>query len=98
MNQRSLSALIVLNIVLLAALAVTFTSPRAEAQGLGSSAGRYLAIAGNVQARNQQAAIYLVERNTGALAVIMFNTSNNKLEVLGGRNVGQDLSRTVLQR
>ena len=98
MNRKSLSALIVLNIVLLAALVVTFFGPRAEAQPLGGGGGRYLAIAGGVQGRTQQAAIYIVEQSSGALAVIMFNTSNNKMEVLAGRNVGQDLTRGLPPR
>ena len=98
MNQRSLPALIVLNIVLLAALAVTLLSPRAEAQGLGGGGGRYLAIAGNVQARDQQAAVYIVERDSGALAVIMFNTSNKKMEILAFRDVKQDLTRGLINR
>ena len=93
MNHRSLSALVALNVALLAALVVVLFSPRVDAQGIGGSAGQYLAIAGDVQGRAQQAAVYIVDRSTGRLAVIFFNTSNNNLEVMGSRNVGEDLSR-----
>lgn len=92
MNKRSLAGLILINAVLLASLIVTGFSPApAQAQFVGG--GQYLMIAGDVTGRDAQAAVYIVELQTGRIAAIMFNGSNNTLEIIAGRNVSEDATR-----
>lgn len=94
MNARSLAALILLNVVLLAGLVVTVFSPQpAAAQFAGGS--QYLMIAGDVTGREQQAAVYIINLQTSQMAAVMFNTANNNLEVVAGRTVGEDLRGSV---
>eukprot|EP00752_Nemacystus_decipiens_P015208 g13541.t1 len=75
MNRRSLSVLIVLNVVLLAAIALTLGPvPKAEAQ-LGG--GSYLMIAGNTTQAQQQV-IYVMDTRTGRVAGFTVNSANKK--------------------
>lgn len=78
MSSRSLAALIVLNAVLLAAVAVTAFAPPAKAQFGAPS--QYMMIAGNVLGRNQQQGIYIIDRTTARIIGLFFNSSNNKVE------------------
>lgn len=90
MNARSLAALILLNVALMAGLVVTLLGPEpAHAQFGGAS--QYLMISGRVAAREQQAAVYIVNLQNSRMVAVLFNTSNNTLDVVDGRNVGQDL-------
>jgi len=92
MNQRSLAVLIVLNVVLLAAIALTLSPlPRAEAQ-LGG--GSYLMIAGNTSQAQQQV-IYIMDTRTGNVAGFTVNSANKKVEVVGKRAIGDDLKGGV---
>lgn len=92
MNKRSLAGLILINAVLLASLVVTAFSP-APAQAQFGSGGQYLMIAGEVVGRDAQAAVYIVELQSGRVAAVMFNGSNKTLEVIAGRNVSEDATR-----
>ncbi len=92
MNKRSLAGLILINAVLLASLAVTGLGP-APAQAQFVSGGQYLMIAGDVVGRDAQAAVYVIELQTGRVAAIMFNGSNKTLEIIAGRNVSEDATR-----
>lgn len=99
MNKRSLAGLIVINAVLLASLVVAAFSPApAQAQFAGSSGGQYLMIAGNVTGRESQAGVYIIDMRTARIAAIMFNGSNNKLEIIAGRNAAEDATRPISQR
>lgn len=98
MNKRAISVLILINAALLACLVVTLLSPPADAQAIGGGAGKYLLIAGDVQGRTQQAAVYIIDKNSGQLAVVMFNTSNNSLEIMQGRDLSSDLTRPIRPR
>lgn len=90
MNRKTLGALIALNVVLLAGLAAVVLSPKqAQAQGFGRA--NYLMIAGDITGREQQAAIYVIETNSGRMISLIFNGSNNTWEVIGSREVGRDL-------
>jgi hypothetical protein len=89
MTQRSLSALIVLNAVLLAAIALTFGPvPRADAMQLGG--GSYLMIAGN-SANVQPQIIYIMDTRNGRVAGFTVNSANGKVEIVGAREIGDDL-------
>ena len=88
MNRRSLAVLIVLNVVLLAAIALTTSPlPRAEAQ-LGG--GSYLMIAGN-SAQSQFQVVYVMDTRTGRVVGFTVNGANKKVEVVGKRAIADDL-------
>lgn len=89
MTQRSLSVLIVLNAVLLAAIALTFGPvQRADAMQLGG--GSYLMIAGN-SANVQPQIVYVMDTRNGRVAGFTVNSANGKIEVVGAREIGDDL-------
>lgn len=91
MNKNSLGALVLLNLVLLAALlVVTFTPPQtAEAQVRGR--GDYLMIAGSVTGRNDLKVVYIMEIKSLKLAAITVNTQNNKIDEVAGRQLAPDM-------
>lgn len=88
MSRRSLSMLVVLNAVLLAALSVTVFSPPASAQLGGGN--NFTMIAGEVSGRNSQDAVYIIDLNSSRMAAIMFNSANGQIDVLDGRVVSED--------
>lgn len=90
MTHRSLAVLIVLNAVLLAAIALTFGPvQRAEAMQLGG--GSYLLIAGN-SSQAQQQVIYVMDTRNGRVAAFTINSANQKVEVVGAREIADDLN------
>jgi len=98
MNRRSLAGLILINAVLLASLVVAAFSPQPASAQFGGGGGDYLMIAGNVTGRDAQAAVYIIDMRSGRVAAIMFNGSNNTLELIAGRNVSDDTSRPANTR
>ena len=88
MTQRSLSVLVVLNVVLLAAIALTFGPvPQAQAQFGG---GAYLMIAGN-SGQTPQQIVYIMDTKNGRVVALTINSANKRIEAVGAREVGQDL-------
>ncbi len=89
MNKRSLGLLCAINLALLVTLAViTFTSQPAVAQfGLR---GDYAMIAGQVTGR-EPAAVYILDLKSQRMASVIFDSRNNRLEVIAGREVSNDL-------
>ena len=88
MNRRSLSVLIVLNVVLLAAIALTLGPvSKAEAQ-LGG--GSYLMIAGNTT-QNPAQVIYVMDTRTGRVAGFMVDSATKKIREVGVREIADDL-------
>lgn len=88
MTQRSLAVLIVLNVVLLAAIALTY-APDNEAQAqLGGRS--YLMIAGNTSQAQQQV-IYVMDTGTSQVAAFTVNSANGDVNGIGTRNIGEDL-------
>jgi hypothetical protein len=57
--------------------------------------GQYLMIAGDVTGRDSQAAVYVIEMQSGRVAAVMFNASNNTLEFVAGRNISEDTNRST---
>ena len=93
MSKRSIGVLVLVNVVLLAALFVLgFASPRAYAQ-LGR--GEYMIIAGEVTGRSSQSAVYLVDLRNQAMAALLFDTRNNRLQTIAVRRINDDLSVTA---
>lgn len=92
MNRKSVGGLIVLNTVLLAALFVISLSPApATAQGLGGGP-EFLMIAGKSTIRENVSTIYLMELRSAQMVAVQFDSRNDSLEVVGGRNLGPDFS------
>ncbi|MEO0477506.1 MAG: hypothetical protein AAF085_16300 [Planctomycetota bacterium] len=88
MTRRSLSVLIVLNVVLLAAIALTLGPvPKAEAQ-LGG--GSYLMIAGNTTQAPQQI-IYVMDTRTGRVAAFTVDSAAKRVREVGTREIADDL-------
>jgi len=92
MNQHTLRALVVLNVMLLAAIAVVGFAP-SPAQAQFGSRANYLMIAGETTANPQQATIYVIELSSARIASMIFNSNNNQLTVLGARDAGADLKK-----
>jgi len=97
MNQRSLAALIVLNLALLAAIVVTTLAPT-PAQAQFRAGTSYLMIAGEVTGRSQQAGVYIFNLSTGEVLSLLYNTSNDRIDTYPVRNVGQDATRPLRNR
>lgn len=88
MTQRSLAVLIVVNAVLLAAIAMTFSPlPKANAQ-LGG--GSYLMIAGSTSQVAQQI-VYVMDTRNGRVAAFTVNSANGQVKIVGAREIGEDL-------
>ncbi len=82
MNRKTLRVLAVLNVVLLIALGVVGLSPTpAQAQ---LARAEYLMLSGDVLGRTQQAMVYIVDLASNRIAAVIFNSSNNKFEVVAG--------------
>lgn len=97
MNARSLAALVLMNVVLLAALVVTVFSPRpAEAQFGGGH--QYMMISGEIGGRQGQAAIYIIDMRTSRAVAATFNSANRKFEIVGTRALANDLTGPIIQR
>ena len=88
MTQRSLAVLIVLNAVLLAAIALTFGPIQQANAQIGG--GSYLMIAGNTTQAAQQV-VYVMDTRNGRVAAFTVNSANKKVEIVGGREIAQDL-------
>jgi len=91
MNKQSLGALVVLNVVLLAALAVVSVLPgEAQAQARRGR-GEYVMIAGKAFGAQDRSIIYILETKKFAMASLVFDGRNKKLEGLDRRDILPDL-------
>lgn len=91
--QRLFAALLVLNLLLLAGLAMTaFTPLPAEAQ-LGSGPQKFTMLSGAITGRNNQDVVYIVDTQTGNMIAAMYNGSNRTFDVIGHRSITADLNR-----
>jgi hypothetical protein len=90
MNRRTLGALVSLNAALLIGLtAVTLTPRPAEAQ---LSTPEFILIAGRVEGRDDQSAIYVLEKRAQRMIALFFNGNTNRFEVIGGRELSGDFA------
>lgn len=97
MNKQSLGALVVLNLLLLVALTVVTLSPEpANAQARGR--GEYLMIAGEVAGRQDIKVIYILEMKELKLAAVTFSSRNDKLELIDGKALIQDMDGPPAKR
>lgn len=97
MNRRSLSALVLINVLLLAGVVLTVLAPEpAKAQfGTGNA---YMMIAGEATGRSQQAAVYIINLRTSAIIPVLFNTANNTINTYPGRVIADDATRAIRSR
>ena len=97
MNQRSLAALVTLNVILLAGLALTVFMPR-QAQAQFGGGNSYLMVSGEITGREQQAGVYIIDRNSAQAIVMLFRSQDKKVEYIGFRDIRQDMQATSQQR
>jgi len=93
MTRRSLSMLVVLNAVLLAALSVTSLTPPAQAQLGGGN--NFTMISGTATGRTSQDAVYVIDLNSSRMVALMFNSANGQIDILDGRVVSEDANATA---
>ena len=96
MTRRSLATLILINAVLLAGVGVSMFAPHSEAQF--ASGSQYLMIAGEVVGRAQQSGVYVIDLTRGAVLPLLYNTSDNSLDVFPVRNVREDTQEDIRNR
>ncbi|MEM9021582.1 MAG: hypothetical protein AAGC44_13550 [Planctomycetota bacterium] len=89
MTQRTLAVLVVLNAILLAAIALTLSSPQPAQAQIGG--GSYLMIAGSNAAVPQQQVIYILNQSNGKLGAILVNDANGRIDPIGARELSQDI-------
>ncbi len=87
MNIKTLRALIALNVALLVGLLVTVMTPRPAMAQL--SRAEYIMVAGAVTGRTQQNAVYVVDLSSARIVAMMFNGSNNQLEIVGAAELNR---------
>lgn len=92
MTSRSLAMLVFVNAVLLAALALTTFSPSPAAAQFGGGRS-YTMISGEVTGRNNQAAVYIIDLSSSAVAPVFYNGSKKEFEFFGGTIVSDDAAR-----
>ena len=89
MNKQSLGALVALNMVLLVALVMVSIGPEPAYGQLRRA--EYLLVSGNVEGRNQQDGIFVIELGTSRMIALFFNAANNTVDVVGGRDLSKDM-------
>jgi hypothetical protein len=93
MNERSLGALVVLNVALLIGLALALvTDGTSEAQAQARRPGDYVMLAGEAAGRTNQQVVYIIDLQSTRIAAMLFNSSNNQVEILDGRVISTDVA------
>ena len=90
MNSRSLATLIAVNVFLLAAVIITVFNP-APAKAQFGAGNQYLMIAGQAPQRDSLSAVYIVDMRTSRMIAALYNSANQRFELVAGRTVGDDL-------
>ena len=91
MNKQSLGALVVLNVVLLAALAVVSVLPgEAQAQARRGR-GEYVMIAGQAFGAQDRSIIYILEMKGFKMAAVLFDGRKKQLAGIDRRDMLPDL-------
>lgn len=92
MTSKTLTALVVLNVVLLVGLLLT-GGPQRTAQAQFGGAPNFLMIAGEVSV-NDRDAIYMFEANSGQLRVIQYSSNDDAITAVAQRNIARDVQAT----
>jgi hypothetical protein len=98
MRTPAVATLLLLNIALLAGIAVTAFSPAPAAAQLGGAARNYTMISGSVLGRKSQDVIYIVDLNTSAIVPLFYNGASRKFEIFEGSVVSSDLDAALTPR
>ena len=83
------TGLVVLNGILGVGVYERLAEPKAQAQ-IGSSPANIATVAGII---NNATVVYALDVNTGALAAIRVDVTNNRVEPVAKRNVAADLAK-----
>ena len=94
----TLAALVLLNLALLAGLALIARSPApAIAQNGGGGVqignGNYTMVSGRIEAFDDVEAVYLIETSTMTVVPLVFNSGTNTFRVYDGRPLTEDTPR-----
>lgn len=92
MTHRSLAFLIVLNVGLLAGLALMLARPQAAEAQFGA-ARTFTMISGAVTGRSNQAAVYVIDLNSSRVAPMFYNANRKRFEYFAGRQISEDMRR-----
>ncbi len=98
MNRKSLGVLLVLNLVLIASLAVVSLTPAPAQAQLGGRGGNYVMIAGPLRGRAQQSGVYVLDLARGQMAWVIYNSDTGKPELVARRDVGADVRNQRVDR
>ncbi len=90
-TKGSLGALVGLNLVLLAAIAVLAITPAPAAAQFAGRGSSFVMVAGEVEGLPQQAGIYILNVTRGELYWVMYNSDNQTAKLIAARNLVQDL-------
>jgi hypothetical protein len=94
MNQRTLAAWIMVNVVLLSAVLLTWFGP-SDAQAQFDSSNQYVMLSGSVVGRTDLDAVYIVDLDTMELVAATIDTrrKNAEIDFVASRNIQEDLTR-----
>ena len=93
MKTKPIACLILLNLALIAILAVVTFLPGSEANASSSTDGRgkYIAVSGHIQGAKTPV-IWIIDQSTQELVAVQFESQANQFKSLGYRNLMQDAS------
>lgn len=88
-QSLAISALVAVNLLLLAALLmIAAPERRAQAQVVGGLAGQYLSVAGEIQ--DQFDAVYMIDVRARAMHAFTFDRGRKELELADSRDLERD--------
>lgn len=91
MNRKTLGGLIVLNVALIALLAVLTLLPgQAQAQFAGGRAGDYVMLASITPGRPQYETVVIVDMNNSAMFGLYYQVSRKQFVPVAFRNIAED--------
>jgi len=93
MNRRSLGALVALNVLLLAALAVTSLAPAPVSGQIRTTKGDYRMVAGTWSGGGNRLMIYILDNTSTKVLPVIYDSAANSLTPVPGRIVNDDLAR-----
>ncbi len=99
MKGKSLGGLIVLNVVLLAALALfSLLGPQQVHAQLGAQqGGDYLMLGYNPAGRQPWDAIIITDLNSGKMLAVRYDTSRKRFDLRGYHDISADVKRAMGQ-
>lgn len=90
MSARSLAALVLLNVVLLAGV-LTVALPARPAAGQMMGGRQYTMISGMVD-QDDDAVVYILNLQTSQMVAVQYESNRNRLQLMGRRTVADDLT------